>query len=278
MSKICPGCGTVNADISKFCMICGTPMSQAASDYGTDHEPRAGQDGYGDPYQYQQGYTDPYAGYQQPQYQQQYQQYPQQYQQQYPQRQNDMSPAPKQKKKKPVAVIVVSLISLLLIAATVLIVILPLAFHIDVFGLHLFDNTPEGVTERMLRGLYVDFNAKEVVDSVYEGKYGSPKIGDTEIKQLQTMLDVLKQQAKNENAEIKYHILDTYTVDTDKYNEQIEKMKKAGTDTSKIEKMLEVDFTIEAQGQTSNTITALCIKADGRWYVSSESFSQAMTI
>lgn len=264
MSKICPGCGAVNADISKFCMLCGKPMPQTAS----DPEPRDARGGYGDSYQYQQGsYPD------EPQYPQQQYRQPQ-----YSQPPAQMTPAPKQKKKKPVAVIVVSLISLILIAATVLIVILPLTVHIDVFGLHLFDNTPEGVTERMLRGIYVDFNAREVVDAVYEGKYGSPKMGDAEVEQLQTMLDRLKDQAKSANAEIKYHILDTYTVEPDKYNEQTERMRKAGTDTSKIEKMLEVDFTIEAEGKTSDPITALCIKADGRWYVSSETFSQAMTI
>jgi hypothetical protein len=54
-------------------------------------------------------------------------------------------------------------------------------------------------------------------------------------------------------------------------------MKSDGVDTSKIEKMLEVDFTLESMGSTSDTMTSLCIKAEGRWYVSGYTFTNTMT-
>ncbi len=275
MSVYCPNCGMSNEETSKFCMNCGTPLAQQSKPETPSYtEPPAQPVSYGD--SYQQTPAEPYGGYQQ---QNSYpyaapvqQQAPAQYVPQPVQK-------PKKKKGKTAAVIVVSLVALLLVAAVVLIVVLPLTAHVDVFGLHLFDNSPKQVTERMLKGAYVDFNAKEVVDCLYEAHYGADgnKVSDSDVRQLQSMLDMMKTQMTSANATINYAILDEYYVDDAKYNETVEKMKKEGTDTSKIEKMLEVDFKLESNGQKSDALTALCIKADGKWYVSGSTFTQTMS-
>ena len=256
MSKTCPNCGAVNPDVSNFCMICAAPMPQEEMYRGDRvgyEAPVERPEDYGDAYQYQQEPEAPYGGYQQGGY-------PDSRPQPYP-----MTPAPK-KKKSHAAAIIISVVALLLVAAAVLIVVLPLTVHVDVFGLHLFDNDPKGVTERFLKAAYVDCDAKGVADCLYETKYASGvnKVDDSGVQQLQTMLDSLK----SAGYKIKYNILDEYIVDDAKYNQVIEQMQKDGTDTSGIEKMLEVDFTLEANGNTSDTMTALCIKAKGRWYVS----------
>ncbi len=276
MSVNCPNCGMSNLDESKFCMNCGTPLSQQSQPVPEQiQEPAPAEPAT---------YGDAYDSYQQPSgssgYQQDAYAYPPQPQYPYAYGAQQMTPAQKPKKKgKAAAVIIVSLIALLLVAAVVLVVVLPLTAHIDVFGLHLFDNSPKGVTERMLKAAYSDFNAKEVANCLYESKYaaGSNAMKDSDISTLQTSLDSLKTQITAANATLKYNLLDEYYVESAQYSEYMERMKKDGTDTSKIEKMQEVDFTIEALGNTSESMTVLCIKAEGRWYVSAYTFSESMS-
>lgn len=262
MPYICPNCGYSSEEEIKFCANCGTPMSspREASGHYID-EPQQAPVTYGDAYT-----EEPVVS--------------------YPQDNGYAYPAPQQyeqpkKKGKAGVVIAVSAVALLLVAALVLVVILPLTAHVDVFGLHIFDNSPKGAVERVIRSAYVDFNAKDVFDVMFEQHYAAEdqRADDATIVMMQGAFDQLKAQAKENNAHITYQLLDEYYVEADKTAEYMEVFKQEGVDTSKIDKMLEVDFTISAntnESKDSGTLTALCVKAGGRWYVSAASLSTMM--